>query len=301
MGHLFRALTLADELERRGFPTKLYVNDDPAVLDVIRARRCAWRVRPGESPAWDALMVREDRISTWINDRLDTTAEHCEAVVSAGARIVGLDDRGPAAALLDINVAPLPVASGVRPAGKLILSGLQYMIVNPNIERFRRVRNTPSRLVISMGGSDGFDLTAAAVRALRKRGLGGTVVLGPGFRHYDSINSEVDHRFVIKRNVPDLPTEFANHDLALTAGGVTLCEALAAGLPCIVVAAEKWEEDTARFFENARAVLYAGFRGDADFSVLDRIPPSIEQMSKAALAIVDVRGVQRVADALIAL
>jgi hypothetical protein len=81
---------------------------------------------------------------------------------------------------------------------------------------------------------------------------------------------------------------------------VTPFEANAAGLPCIVVAAEPWEEKAGELLARLGGCRYAGPRGRIDFGVLDEALP-LERMSAAALAAVPADGADRVAAELLAL
>jgi spore coat polysaccharide biosynthesis predicted glycosyltransferase SpsG len=300
MGHLFRALALAQALEARGAVVRFYVNDDANAARILQERGKAWRAVPllELKHAWEADLVRSDAVRVWVNDRLDTDARHATRVLAAGARLASFDDRGSGAALVDLNIVALPQEAPAP--GRRLLSGFQYLVLDPAIAGQRRQRSELRSLVVSMGGSDTYGITLEVMRALRVRERAATVVLGPAFAHDAELAAVADAHFTIKRDVASLATEFAKHDLAITAGGMTPCEANAAGLPCIVIATEPWEVAAGKLLERSGGCVYAGFRDRIDFGALHR-PLPIAAMSRAALASVPTDGAARVAAELLAL
>jgi spore coat polysaccharide biosynthesis predicted glycosyltransferase SpsG len=300
MGHLFRALALSETLEARGAAVRIYVNDDARAAQILKERGKSWRAVPGfdSEEAWEPELIRSDAVRVWVDDRLDTDARHARRVLEAGARLASFDDRGSGAALADLNIVAVPQDAPL--AGRRILSGLQYLVLDPAIASRRRQRRELRSLVVSMGGSDTYGVTVDVVRALRSRDRPATVVLGPAFSHEAELAAVLDTRFTVRRAVPSLADEFAKHDLAITAGGMTPCEANAAGLPCIVIANELWEITLGQLLERCGGCAYAGYRDRIDFSALDRVLP-IEAMSRAALASVPADGAARVAAELLAL
>jgi spore coat polysaccharide biosynthesis predicted glycosyltransferase SpsG len=302
MGHLFRGLALAQALEQRGAPTRIYANQDPAAARTLRERGRDWAPVPlrDDRSGWIAERIRADGVRVWISDCFETSLAHARGVTEAGAKFVTFNDRGPGAALADINVCAVSLDEGTAPAGKRVLSGLQYLVLDPEVRRYRRARVSQASMVVSMGGADTYGLTVEIVRALRARGRTATIVVGPGFAHQRELADAAGNRFVVRRGVGSLAQEFSRHDLAVTAGGVTPFEANAAGLPCIVVAAEPWEEKAAELLARLGGCRYAGPRDRIDFDALEE-PLPLARMSAAALAAVPADGADRVAAELLAL
>jgi spore coat polysaccharide biosynthesis predicted glycosyltransferase SpsG len=303
MGHLYRAVALAEALEAAGARVLIYVNEDPGAARALEERGRAWRPVPLQDAGasnWEAERVRSDDIKVWVNDRFETTAAHARRVLDAGARLATMNDCGSGAALADLHIAAVALAEPEHPQGRRVLTGLEYLVLDPSIARLRRPRRELQSLVVSMGGSDTYGLTVEVVRELRTRKRRASVIIGPGYAHEAELGRIVDDSFTLKRSLRSLPEEFARHDLAITAGGVTPFEANAAGLPCFVIGAESWEERAGAMLAKLGGCLYAGARGRVDWSVLDR-PFPIAQMSEAAMAAVPADGAHRVARELLIL
>lgn len=299
MGHLFRALALAEALEGAGEQVHFCLNAFPPALDLLKSRTRGFTIVNLDESGWEQSLIQDHGIGVWINDRLDTGADHAAAVARAGARLVTFDDRGAGAAAADLNIVAFPATDRESLPGRRVLSGPQALVLDPAICRLRRKRTALGSMVVSMGGSDTYGVTIDVVRALKLRGAKATVILGPGFAHDQALAELVDDAITVKRNVPSLAEEFAAHDFAVTAGGVTPCEANAAGLPCAIIATETWEERVGAVLEGLGGSLFAGHRQSIDFGFLDRALP-VAAMSQAALQSVPCDGAQRVAREILA-
>jgi spore coat polysaccharide biosynthesis predicted glycosyltransferase SpsG len=299
MGHLFRALALAEALEGSGETVHFYLNAFAPAMDLLKSRTRAFTIVNLDQSGWEPPLIRDHGIQVWINDRLDTSADHAAAVARIGARLVTFDDRGPGAAAADLNIVAFPTTEGESLPGRRVLSGPQALVLDSAVCRLRRRRTVLGSLVVSMGGSDTYGVTVEVVRALKERNRQATVILGPGFAHDQALAMHAGDGFRIKRNVPSLAEEFSAHDFAITAGGVTPCEANAAGLPCAIIATESWEERVGSVLEGLGGSLFAGHRQSIDFSFLDRVLP-VAAMSQAALLSVPCDGARRMAREILA-
>lgn len=300
MGHLFRALALAKAVESRGGAVCFFLNSFASAEAILRERGCQFETVQLEGQGWEHDLIRNHGIGTWVNDRLDTDAAHAFRVQGEGVRLATFDDRGMGATQADLNIVAIPANDNETLPGRRVLRGLEYLVLDPAIAGRRRARNRSGSIVVSMGGSDTYGVTIDVVRAMKKRGLAATVILGPGFAHDAALALVADETFTLKRNVPSLTDEFSIHDLAITAGGMTPCEANAAGLPCIVIATESWEARTGEMLMQLGGSIYVGDRKNIDFTVLDRTLP-IGAMSQAALETVPCDGADRIARRLLAL
>jgi spore coat polysaccharide biosynthesis predicted glycosyltransferase SpsG len=300
MGHLFRGLALAQALESQGARLGFYMNSFAPAEALLRDRGRSFTTVSLDDSGWASGIIRKDGITAWLNDRLDTGAGHAADVKQAGAHLVTFDDRGPGAAQADLNIVAFPANDDEKLPGRRVLSGPQSLVLDPAIAGFRRPRTELNSLVVSMGGSDTYGVTVDVARALKDRGQSATLILGPGFAHDAALAAVKHDGLAVKRNVPSLAQEFSHHDLAITAGGVTPCEANAAGLPCIVIATESWEARTGHVLEQLGGSRFVGSRDRIDFSFLDQ-PLPIAAMSEAAMRGVPCDGAATIAREILAL
>ncbi|WP_064710833.1 PseG/SpsG family protein [Rhizobium bangladeshense] len=300
MGHLFRSLTLAAELRTRGHSVRFLANDHPNSLRIIRER--GFDVALYDLAAvtgWEEGVVNPAGLSPiWINDRLNTRRSHSETLKRLGAKLVTFDDRGDGAELADVNICALLFEQTGDLRGKDVRLGVEYMILNPEIAAYRRVRQGLASVLVTLGGADTYGVTVRVAKWLSSKPFPVTIVTGPSFQHMaelqEVVSAAVPDRFKLLNQVPSLAAEMYGHDLAITGGGLTPFEACAAGLPCVVIANEPFEIPVGRALEQLGAAFFAGHHSAFDLGVLETAIP-IRSMSETAMTKVDLSGVGRVA------
>jgi spore coat polysaccharide biosynthesis predicted glycosyltransferase SpsG len=295
MGHLFRALNLAAALKRAGQRCEMFVNaHEPArrVLAGATIRYSTVNLDDVESD-WESALIEKHGIRVWIDDRLNTDARHAVNVTRGGVPLVTFDDRGDGAEWADLNIAALAFDDNEALPGKRVLRGIPYLVLNPDIARYRRVRHHAERVLVTLGGSDTYGVTVKVVRCLRAAGRTATVIVGPGFEHDAELADVLGPGFNVKHGVASLIAEFADYDVAITGGGITPFEANASGLPCIVIANESFEVPNALMLARLGGSVFAGYHRDIDESVLTR-DLAVESMSEAGIAHIGLGGADRV-------
>lgn len=302
MGHFFRALNLAKGLANAGLTYTFYLNDHAPSVQILVERGEPYRIVDLEdfTGNWEAWLIHQDGITLWVNDRLDTDICHAKKVKTTGIPLVTFDDRGTGATLADLHIAAMSFDAQEPLAGTRLLRGSNYLILNPQIGDFTRLRTQLSSILVTLGGSDTYGVTIKVVQLLKEMNLAATIVVGPGFIHMDMLNKVLTEDFALKRGVPSMIEEFYRHDLAITGGGITPFEANASGLPCVVIANELFEIPTGQSLQRLGGSIFAGYHEvlKSPLFVAD-IP--LEQMSLAGTANIGLQGTQRVISALLEL
>ena len=295
MGHFYRALNLIAYLDVQQQSFVVLINDHAKSKAMLEKKNIPFEVVAlGDfSSAWEVRLVEQYGITVWINDRLDTNILHARWIKQSGAKLVTFDDRGGGASLVDMQIAGLAFDDAEPLQGVKILRGVNYLILNPEIERFKRLRMSVEHIVVTMGGSDTYGVTIKVVEILKKIGKAATIIIGPGFEHLESLQAVMTPAFLIKTEVPSLIEEFQHYDLAITAGGITPFEAAASGLPCIIIASESFELPIGMFLQQMGAAQYAGHYSDIDEEVFSQ-SFNVEIMSKAGMSHLTTRGVENV-------
>ena len=299
MGHFYRALNLAEALAQAGMACTLYLNDHAPSRQILAARGLSHRVVDLQDFAanWEAALIKRDGITLWANDRLDTDVRHGEKIKAAGIPLVTFDDRGTGAALADLHIAALPFVAQEQLAGVKVLRGADYLILNPQIRDYTRVRKHLGSILVTLGGSDTYGVTVNVVQLLNEMNLTATVVVGPGFMHLDALKNALPDGFVLKRGVPSMIAEFHQHDLAITGGGITPFEANASGLPCVVIANELYEIPNGMALQKLGGSFFAGYHQSLRLPSI-RADLPLEQMSRGGMKNIGLEGTQRVIGAL---
>jgi spore coat polysaccharide biosynthesis predicted glycosyltransferase SpsG len=300
MGHFYRALNLADGLAKAGLSYTFYLNDHAPSLQILVERGAPHRVVDLEdfTDNWEASLIQQDGISLWLNDRLDTDVRHAEKVKAMGLPLVTFDDRGTGGALADLHIAALAFDAQERLAGARLLHGADYLILNPRISDFTRLRKQLSSILVTLGGSDTYGVTVKVVWLLKEMGLSATIVVGPAFMHTAMLDESLTEGFTLKRGVPSMIEEFYRHDLAITGSGITPFEANASGLPCVVIANEQFEIPVGVALQQLGSSFFAGHHESLALPLFREDLP-LEQMSQAGMRNIGLQGTQRVVSALL--
>jgi spore coat polysaccharide biosynthesis predicted glycosyltransferase SpsG len=297
-GHLFRAIVLAKELRCMGKRVLIVVNDCTAAIERLREARLEYHVAPvGSGHNWEKSLISEHLVDIWINDRLDTDAAHGMAIKSQGIRLVTFDDRGGGAHMADLNVSALAGINTQPVPGNRVLTGEEWLVLNPDFLRFRRQRTSFQHLLVTMGGSDTYGVTLRIVRLFQQARRTATVVTGPLFAHKSELESMMTFAGINWcSGVPDMGELFYAHDLAITGGGITPFEAAATGLPVVVVANEFHEIPAAQRLEKLGCARFAGYHETLDESMILSRPDDICGMSAAGMNCIPLDGVRRVCE-----
>ena len=295
-------LNLARELRSRSMPCIFVCNPDSVAQEVLRAsgmQVAAAEVTDATS-SWERTIVSQFGVTAWINDRLDTDKRHAARLKSLNVRTITFDDDGEGAPLYDLHIAALAMIQGKQPKGRRVLSGLEYLVLDPAIVGLRRKRNEGGRWVVCLGGADTYGVTVRVVELLKGSSANVTVLLGPAFRHDAELGRVIPGRFDIKRAVSSVPIELAAHDVAVTGGGITAFEACCSGLPTIVVANERHEVPLGLHLERLGCARFAGHYTSVTAEPFTK-PLPIVDMSEAGLKRVPATGLGAVCDELQAL
>ena len=302
MGHFYRGLNLAEGLVEAGFGCKFYINDHKQSLAILSNTGYAYEVVNFEdfTSGWEKTVIQRDGIKYWLNDRHGTDIKHSATIKAMKIPLITFDDWGSGADLADLHIAALAFDSHEKLGGVKILRGVEYLILNPKIRKYARLRKQLSSILVTLGGSDTYGVTVKVVQMLSAMNLSATVVIGPAFMHTAMLDKVLTNQFILKRGVPSMIEEFSKHDLAITGGGVTPFEANASGLPCVVIANELFEIPVGDALQKLGGAIFAGYH-EALYSPLFKADLALEQMSRAGMMNIGLEGTSRVIKAILEL
>lgn len=286
MGHLFRALLYADYLKQHKTEFLLLVNDDANSLKILKEKNIEFKIVDfsDKTSNWEEQIIRKYKVDTWINDKFETSWQMAKHIKDANVLLCLIDDTGKGEMFADIHFAGMIYPTRKSVGGKYTFYGNEYIVLNPEIALYRHRRNTLNRIVVSLGGSDPHGVTLDVVKELLQYPYAVDVVIGPNFIFREELEKLNRGRFSILQNVPSLIATFASYDLAVTGGGVTCCEANAAGLPCIIIANAAHEVNTGRYMESFGGCIYAGSYEKWNRKVLANIGSlNISEMSSCGM------------------
>ncbi|MCB2186166.1 MAG: hypothetical protein KQJ78_07095 [Deltaproteobacteria bacterium] len=320
LGHLMESLALAGELRARGAACRYLITPYAPAGEILDAAGLAWEAAPlAEGPArlapWRAAGERwcvvDHRAAAW---------PHLAALQAQGWQVAVLDQLGGKPVICQVLVNPSlppPWLCYDFPQGEPRLClGPAYALLRPEFRAWRgrppEPRRAPPRVLVTLGGVDRTGATLRVVEALAGLGPGVAkeVILGAGFAHQAALDRLAAGRapgFSFHRAVTDLARRLARADLVISAGGNTLYEAAALGVPALVL----WEDPHEALQGEAFAARGAAWNlGKGMATGLQEIreavahlladPARREAMSRQGRDLVDGQGVGRLADILLA-
>ncbi len=318
MGHLFRMMELAEELERDDYDIEFLIKKDGVAENIISEKK--FRFTPfnhdvNEDEIIRLVFNRGNAIDLWIYDILDTEEDWIRLLKEREVLVLCMDDRKGGMRCADIIVNPITGCMESLTGfyeDKRLYVGPEYSILNRKTKKYRKERKVAVRskgfdIGVSMGGSDTYGSTVLIAEALKSFSYSGTVhfFLGPSYIFEKELNrvlKDVEYSYNVGRFVDDLHKELDKMDVVICGGGVTLFEICAMGLPALSLANEVQEGNTIAYFEARGACINIGSHTSCSDNILhskhmERALYShsiLNSLSRNAMRLVDANGLNRV-------
>lgn len=297
MGHLFRGINLYRFLEQREESAVVLINQNTRALDLLEQEKIPHVVIDFDDVEsdWESGLIQQYKITLWLNDKYETRRELYQHVKqNEEVVLAAIDEEGANADLLDLHFVGMVFQPDFVAQGQQVFRGTDYIILNEEIRTYRRERTEAKRIIVSMGGSDTYGVTVKILKILKNHRLSADIVVGPSFEHMQELKEELTEDYRVYQNVPSLVAMFGGYDVAITGGGVTCLEASAAGLPCIIVANEIFEIDTAKYVEELGCAVFAGYHEQIDEEKFAVEKLDIPGMSRAGLEKMTLDGAENI-------
>lgn len=299
MGHVVRCLCLADELVRRGASVEFIT--DPA------ERVGFARIANSPYPCHDLTTDLPDGFDGCLIDvEKYPGTETLEKFKNKYNRLIIIGG---------VSYPPLVSGDGLCDLqiyqGELFdyqetnrsLNGTKYLIVDPAYAECRQ--NVDGPIVVTQGGVDPYRMTERVVMSLVGLDWRMTVIRGVA---REELRVAAPENFDII-NAPDsLRPYFDGASLAIVATGMSCYEALAAGVPCLLINISPDHERTAVELERRGCAWNMGqwheFNGDILRARVLHLLAHLDELTRmgaAGRALVDGRGVGRVAEKIMTL
>lgn len=256
MGHIYRALELADE-----FFSKPDIYFDVNQTD-IRSFGDTTHALIGVDGIQELLeRLRKNQYDIMINDVLSTTPEYMKAVREAlpHGRIVNFEDDGEGMYQADLVINALYQNSelpSVKTGEQYYISSKLFMFYEP-IE----IKDTVEKVFISFGGADPRNYSDRLLKIIsteKYRDMQFVVVLGRAKKNVQELLEYNRYENIeVLYDVKNMPEIMASCDVAVTSRGRTGYELALLGIPTIVMAQNAREEKHV-FLSNENGFSYIG-------------------------------------------
>lgn len=243
MGHVSRCVHVASALSKMEVEVSFILNGEAAAAD---------RVSSAGFPFINEGKVDRDTISSItagvvVIDKKGDLSGTVRLIKETGRRVVLMDNYSAD----DADKVIIPYAA-YRPdrIKKNYVAGRDYLIIGENFLQARARLERPGyvlplKVLVTMGGSDPFNLTEMVLKALREaRDIEVTAVIGPA-KHPGKFIEEMEKEggggFKVVRGVSDLAPLMMGSHVAFTALGITVYELAYLGTPSILIG--NYEDD----------------------------------------------------------
>lgn len=324
MGHVMRCLTLARKLAAlAGVEPAFLMRDFPA--GVRRAASEGYAVEtvpatatPAEEVACLRRWLQHRRVDGLITDLRGLTPGLVEEAKAHGVLCATIDEWGSRAITSDllINGTIVPAWHAYTLEGEVqCCFGPRYALLDDAF-----VQETPAprmasagrrTVLIALGGDDPFCLTSKAMRALElvTEPLAITAVIGPAFLDAQEIRARAArsaHRYEVHENTPAMAQLMRRAEVTIGGGGLVALEMACAGTAGVILCEVPHQLETAAVLEQQGAAVSLGFGvAVSEMEIAGTVQALLadherrQAMSSAGPRLVDGRGVERVADALL--
>ena len=312
MGHVYRSLAIADELCSISSADVQFLMSADHPEGVKRVSDAGYTVRVLSNGGVDAIVdaIQEYSPNIVINDRPFLEKDYLEALSRLGASTVNLVDT-----LEDIE-KPTEITSMIIATMRVdqleledYYGGPEYAILRESFAGAAKpVRAEAREVVISFGGSDPQGLTLKVLRALSvsKEELSVKAILGPAFSYGVELREllpKLHNQPLLLENVEHMAEILSEADLVFCAGGMTVYEIAALGVPGIVMCQNAREVRRMQHFSRSGSIQHLGLGTEVDEKKITEAAEELltnetrrRAMSESGRKLVDARGAQRVAE-----
>jgi spore coat polysaccharide biosynthesis predicted glycosyltransferase SpsG len=287
-GHFSRCTRMAEVLMKHGHQVCFVISEasemPPIDCSVYRAGADSYgKVFASLSP--DIIFV----------DMLNTEPAFMKMLKKRCRKLITIDNKTGG------HVADLVISGGVVETGN---KACEYVITHPRLNcTKKKIRRRCKRIFVSFGGYDHHDLTIKTADALRYIGrMEVNFIIGENYEKTKELADSLRH-CDIKFNIYKKPSSYheilRNSDLAITNGGLTMFDAMACGIPTLVIAQYDHQRDVARRYGDAVDFIGKGDKvgaGDIITAVYALLVnyDGRREMSERAQEYVDGKGLGRV-------
>lgn len=272
-GHVMRCLSVAEELEKLG-ERVCFLSADENPVPLLQAKGKEYRIlhsdyrEPEKEQDILRRLFQEQGGDFFLADSYFVTGEYFRQVGEAMPTGY-LDDKGrrdlPVDVLINYNIFAEAGLYGDLPGNKRLLLGPRYAPLRQEFRnRTYRVREKVCRVLVTTGGADKYNLAGRflerALAGQKTAGLMYDVISGAYNIHLEDLR-KLESRYPnvkVLCNVENMAERMLESDIAVTAGGSTMYELSAVGVPILCFSFVDNQEEIVEGFLKRKLVCFGG-------------------------------------------
>lgn len=303
MGHIYRCITLARELETALNSNITFVTDCRYKGGAEKLRSTEFNVIvTDKTESFNHIRSAEPDII--FIDILDTSDKSIRKLRETSAAVINLEDLGDGAKHADYVINALYQEENNK---QNQLFGAEYVVVEQEFHEHRsEIRPNVENVLLTFGGSDPSNLSTTVLKKLGSAELPYEykLVLGPDFSYnteLDELPDTIASQTMIIRDSNNMPELMEWADVAICSGGRTAYELAATGTPAIAIAHNSREAERMRDLNTFGVVSFLGeadeFKPESVTTKLITLDQDFNrrvEMSNRGKEFVDEGGLQRI-------
>lgn len=264
-----------------------------------------------------AEIIKKYAVSKLLLDSYEVTHEYMSAL-KACCRVCYIDDlnlfRYPADMIINYTFQTNRTKyDGMGYENETFLLGEAYVPLRPEFgQEPATVKKQVDSIFLTTGGTDEYNMVMGILRRMQSEpklaAMGKTVVIGKFYQKREELFclAEEYGQIEIYHDIPDIWNVMRRSDIAVSAGGTTLAELCACGLPTVCFAIAENQLSNTVAYATAGIMLLAGNVLTERSRVIENVTSDVrmlaadfdirEKLAKAAKAAIDGRGAFRIAE-----
>lgn len=280
LGHVYRALTLADRLIDHELV--FVVNEESELAAKIIESRFYRVERCSVGSELEAINRTESDLV--INDVLNTDANFVKSLQAAGPSVINFEDEGSGSDFADLVINAVYGKHPRRERG--VFHGEAYCCLRDEFYTIqaKSIQEPPTSVLLLFGGTDSKGVTLKLYRWLDE--MPGdwkiTVIAGIGFQYLDELERmtlSAKHAVEVVVDTKVVSQYMAAADIAISSAGRTVFELGSLGVPMLVVSQNARERDHL-FARESQGTVYLG---DADALEADTFKSGVRELVSSRL------------------
>lgn len=322
-GHFFRCMAIAKCLRNKG-ENIVFISSDEFIEKRVIAEdfeficlKNNYKEKDDEAEMLIKL-IKEKEIDTLLLDSYEVTEIYMEKL-NKEVKLIYIDDMNmfkyPADVIVNYTYnTDLSLYKDRNYAEKVIFGlGSKYI---PLREEFSKssieIKENVENIFITTGGIDNYNVVLELVKNLSVdefKNIKKYIVVGRFYNRYEELKKLENKYLEIYQNISDIHNVMKKCDIAITAGGTTVAELCALGIPVIAFSMADNQLEGTKAYDKDGIITYAGdIRDDKSEvikNILEKIKMFIENydmrknMSIKAKNIIDGQGAERIAELII--
>jgi len=311
MGNIYRSLTLAHELQAKKQDISFIIKTDREALAIVQKHNFPVfllnkHLINDDLSAQINHIIKTNNFKMIINDVKDTDITYMETLKKTDITVVNFDDLGKGRNLADYLFDGF--LNKEQQSNKKEYFGPEFMILRDefktNPKQFRKNRSQVKAIAVIMGATNAGNILEKIFSALSY--LPETIechfIFSKALHNKETYQIDYARKnFTFHYNPPNISEIFKMCDLAITAGGISMCETCTLGTPTVVIPQVPHEEKNALMFKRAGAVSSFTFNPhiseDEIFSHINQLIYNKKRrfsLSQKSRKYIDGQGLQRI-------